>query len=325
MNKVIVTTTINPPTEAIIAFAGMKDWKLVIVGDLKTPGRYETETILGGNCCYLTPEFQVGMDKKLSDLIGWNSIQRRNFGFIYAVKELGADLVATVDDDNLPLPGWGENLLVGKKVETYFYQTTLEAFDPVGWATLKHAGLWHRGFPIQLLPDRYDGTTGCERQTVTPEVQADFWNGDPDVDAFCRIMHQPDCDFTEGKFPIAADKIGPFNSQNTFLSARVMKDYFMFPHVGRMDDIWASFYLQALGHRVVWNRASVCQVRLPPTAGANPNAGGGGHFNNLKGELLGYEHNLEIVRRIGNDPECIWEYCPGKTRRAFEQYQTHFK
>ena len=33
MKKVIVTTTINPPTEAITRFDQLEDWQLVVVGD----------------------------------------------------------------------------------------------------------------------------------------------------------------------------------------------------------------------------------------------------------------------------------------------------
>ena len=37
VNKVIVTTTINPPTEAILKYDAMPGWDLVVMGDLKTP------------------------------------------------------------------------------------------------------------------------------------------------------------------------------------------------------------------------------------------------------------------------------------------------
>tara|TARA_Y100000389_G_C17456648_1_gene518601 strand:- start:1669 stop:1788 length:120 start_codon:yes stop_codon:yes gene_type:complete len=33
----IVTTTINAPTEALIKYSKFKEWKLIVVGDLKTP------------------------------------------------------------------------------------------------------------------------------------------------------------------------------------------------------------------------------------------------------------------------------------------------
>ena len=37
MNKFIVTTTINPVTEALEKFDSMSDWNLVVIGDRKTP------------------------------------------------------------------------------------------------------------------------------------------------------------------------------------------------------------------------------------------------------------------------------------------------
>ena len=40
MKKVIVTTTINPPTKAIETFQAMTDWELVVIGDKKTPRDY---------------------------------------------------------------------------------------------------------------------------------------------------------------------------------------------------------------------------------------------------------------------------------------------
>ena len=83
--KFIVTTTIQPPTEATIRFSKKKDWNLIVVGDKKTPSQ-DYKNI---DCIYITPKMQEKINKELSDMIGWNSIQRRNFGFIYAYKEGG--------------------------------------------------------------------------------------------------------------------------------------------------------------------------------------------------------------------------------------------
>jgi hypothetical protein len=126
MKKVIVTTSINPPTEAIQKFDLMPDWTLIVIGDLKTPKDYKLK-----NGTYFAPEQQEKYDKKLSDAIGWNCIQRRNFGFLIA-HDMGAEIIATVDDDNIPLLGWGEDLMIGRQVEVNFYQTDLAAFDPIG-------------------------------------------------------------------------------------------------------------------------------------------------------------------------------------------------
>jgi hypothetical protein len=51
-------------------------------------------------------------------LVG-KSIQRRNVGFVFAYNE-GADIIATVDDDNIPYDNWGDNVLVGQEVEVRF-------------------------------------------------------------------------------------------------------------------------------------------------------------------------------------------------------------
>ena len=37
MNNAIVTTTIQPPTEATLKFCKLSNWDLIVVGDLKTP------------------------------------------------------------------------------------------------------------------------------------------------------------------------------------------------------------------------------------------------------------------------------------------------
>ena len=162
MKKVIITTTINSPTEAVLKFGKMTDWEMVVVGDRKTP-TYPLERGL-----YLAPEIQEKYDKRLSDAIGWNCIQRRNFGLLWA-KDMKADIVALVDDDNIPYEGWGQNLMIGKETEVNFYETDLPAFDPVGATNHRH--IWHRGFPLQLLPKR-DYSQKSHRKIV-PDVQAD--------------------------------------------------------------------------------------------------------------------------------------------------------
>jgi len=70
--NVIVSTTINPPTEAIERFDAMPGWDLIVVGDLKTPAEYKLKSGL-----YLSPADQEKYDAALSEAIGWNCIQRR--------------------------------------------------------------------------------------------------------------------------------------------------------------------------------------------------------------------------------------------------------
>jgi hypothetical protein len=302
--KVIVTTTVNPVTEAIERFDSLAGWHLIVIGDRKTPEPY----VLSEGT-YISPGEQEKYDKKLSDVIGWNCIQRRNFGLLWA-HDMGAEIVAVVDDDNIPFDDWGTGLMVGKEVEVNFYETDLSAFDPVG--ATNESAIWHRGYPLQLLAKR--DYSKKSKRTLKPDIQADFWNGEPDVDAVCRMEHAPDCYFDESCFPIASNKMSPFNSQNTFLSGRVLKDYFLFPHIGRMDDIWASYYVQARGYKVVYGKPSVYQDRNEHDP-----------VRDMKQEYLGYENNLNIVNALAIDSEKINDYLPEQSIRAFSLYRRHFE
>jgi hypothetical protein len=304
LKKYIVCTSINKPTLAVKKFDSMKDWKLVIVGDKKTPKNYKLK-----NGVYLSPKKQEKIDKKLSDLIGWNCIQRRNFGILYAWKN-GADVVAVVDDDNIPYKNWGKKLLINNKTSTNFYKTNSEAFDPI--SVTNHKNLWHRGFPIQILDKRYNAKK--QKKIIKPDIQADFWNGDPDIDAICRMEHHPICKFKDKYFPLASNKVSPFNSQNTFISKKVLPHYFLFPHIGRMDDIWASFYVLSKGFKVIYNKASVFQKRNEHDL-----------TKDMLKEFIGYENNLNLIKDLKKNINNINSYIPERSRLAFLRYQTHFK
>ena len=303
MKKFIVTTTINAPTKAIKLFDNMKDWKLIVIGDLKTPKDYSLK-----NGVYVSPKEQEEYNKKLSDAIGWNCIQRRNFGILKAY-DLGADIIATIDDDNIPYDDWGCNMIVDKEVNIKSYESSQIAFDPL-FAT-NHNEIWHRGFLLQILNKRDKKESNITKKI---DVQADFWNGDPDIDAICRMEHAPDCTFDKKYFPFTTSNFSPFNSQNTFLSRSVIPHYFLFPHIGRMDDIWASYYVEAKGFTVAYSKATVYQERNVHDLTVD-----------MVKEFIGYEHNLKLLNALRDNPDNINDFLPEKTKEAFEIYKEHFK
>ena len=53
-------------------------------------------------------------------------------------------------------------------------------------------------------------------------IQADLWDGDPDIDAISRMTYKPIVKYKKLK-PYASKKISPFNSQNTFFSGIIIK------------------------------------------------------------------------------------------------------
>jgi len=304
-DKVIVTTSIYSPSEALLKFAKMKDWTVIVIGDLKTPhSEYEELS----NVIYISPDDQKKRYPELSEAIGWNCIMRRNIGFIEAYR-MGAEIIATIDDDNIPYDNWGKDILVGKEIEIDCYDTGLICFDPLFVTNYKH--LWHRGFPVQLLALR-----NCTKSVkkITVDIQAGFWDGDPDIDAICRFEHDPVCSFDRECFPFTTSAFSPFNSQNTFLSRDVLKDYFVMPHVGRMDDIWASYYVEAKGYNVVYSEATVRQDRNAQDITAN-----------MEKEYIGNSNNLKLLQDLKKDPENFYKHIPEKTQKAFDLYRKYFK
>ncbi len=297
MKKFIVTTTIQPPTEATIKYSEMDGWELVVVGDKKTPHQAYKEL----NCIYLHPEEQENLNKDLSDSIGWNCIQRRNMGFLFTYLN-GADVMATVDDDNIPYDFWGEDLYIDKELDVIIYESENGYFDPL--SATKHNDLWHRGYPIEMVPTKNRiKTIGYEKRKVL--VQADLWNGDPDIDAICRLSKQPEVEF-EIKEPFASNQISPFNSQNTFISREVIPYYMMYPNVGRMDDIWASYNVQKqFPNSVIYNKASVYQKRNEHDI-----------VLDLEREIIGYRNTLLLLENKYEIPEDV--------KKSFEIYQNSF-
>lgn len=297
----IVCTTINSPTKAIERFDNLAGWELVVVGDQKTPHNYQLE-----NGVYLSPNDQVKISTELSELIGWNCIQRRNFGLLYAFNS-GAEVVCTVDDDNIPLDNWGEELFINKKALVKEYKTDSVAFDPIG--ATNYSNLWHRGFPLELIPDRnYSVSSMVE---IVPDIQADFWNGDPDIDAICRLEHKPECKFEDNYFPFTSNTFSPFNSQNTFINRKAAGDYFLFPHVGRMDDIWAAYYVLSKGNRVIYNKPTVYQARNVHNL-----------IEDMKKEYIGYENNLSLITDLKMNSEKILNYLPERSIAAWKVYRS---
>jgi len=298
MKKIIVTTTINSPTKALKLFNNMPGWELIVIGDMKTPH----EEYKDYN--YFSPDKQKERYPELSKALGWNCIQRRNIGFVEAYR-LGADIIASVDDDNIPLAGWGKNLLIGKEITIDSYDNGL-VFNPL--SVTPYPELWHRGYPLQALKTSNLKKT---KVTLTPDIQADLWNGEPDIDAVCRFMHNCDCEFDKNMKPFTSSSFSPFNSQNTFLTRNAIEDYFMFPFIGRMDDIWASYFMEALGFKVVYNKATVYQDRNPHDI-----------TSDFVKEFKGYVNTMHLLKDMKKDGSSIMNYLSVEALRAYTIYIT---
>ncbi len=295
----IATTTINKPTQALKNFAKNNNCKLIVALDKKSkPFKLKNSIVLSTN-------YQHNKWKKLSSLIGWNCIQRRNFAVLEAY-ERGAEIIALIDDDNIPYKNWFTNILVNKKINCNEVKTNKLFFDPIGYTN--HSNLWHRGYPLELVNGRK--YKKAKKKLIVPDIQANFWDGDPDIDAICRMIYKPECKFKKNHFPFFSKKIAPFNSQNTLISRNVVKDYFLFPHIGRMDDIWASFYVQSLGYKVVYSKPTVYQKRNVHNL-----------INDFSQEYIGYKNSLNLLKSLKKNSSFINNFLPKKSKDAFFEWK----
>ena len=92
-------------------------------------------------------------------------------------------------------------------------------------------------------------------------------------------------------FPFSSNKFSPFNSQNTFITRNVIKHYFLFPHIGRMDDIWASYYVESKGFKVLYNKPSVYQKRNVHDL-----------TKDMELEYIGYKNNQLLLEELKKIP-----------------------
>lgn len=317
----IVSTTIQPPTEAthkFIEFANRHGWLFVMVGDKKTPDdAYHALAAINRQFVYFSCVAQETMYPEVSEAIGWNCIQRRNLGLLYAL-ECGAEIIATVDDDNIPYDDWGQRIYVGNMLTCPQYwqndQGNLpRVFDPL--SATSHPELWHRGYPLECRETRHriDCVEGCSKILV----QANLWDGDPDIDAVARIANGPLVSF-DRRGPFVSVDLCPFNSQNTFLHRSVVPHYMVLPHVGRVDDIWGAYLMQAIllregkSHFVAFDDATVRQDRNKQNL-----------VRNLEKEIFGYDNGLRFARACVDRSSPIEEVLgllPKKARLAFDIY-----
>ena len=295
----IATTTINKPTKALKLFAKNKNCKLIVSLDKKSKKFHLKNSIV------LNTRYQEKKWPRLSKLVGWNCIQRRNFAILEAF-ERGAEIVALIDDDNIPYKNWFKNIYVNKKIRCKEIKTNKKIFDPVGYTN--YSNLWHRGLPLELVNNRKYKT--LKKNLIKPDIQANFWNGDPDIDAVCRMIFKPECNFKKSLFPFFSKTISPFNSQNTLITRKVIKDYFLFPHIGRMDDIWASFYVTSKKYRVLYNEPTVYQQRNVHNL-----------IKDFKDEYIGYVNSLKLVESLYKNPENIYNFLPKKSSLAFDEWK----
>jgi hypothetical protein len=162
--------------------------------------------------------------------------------------------------------------------------------------------MWHRGYPIQLVPTRLNNRF-IGKIKIIPLVQADLWDGEPDVDAICRLTNNHPSEKITGSFPYTCKGMTVFNSQNTFIHRTAIPDYCVVSQADRMDDIWGGIFLQKKLNNspfVIFNSPSVYQKRNYHNI-----------VNDLERELMGHYRTMELLKDSSEFDEfyCCYRDC----------------
>lgn len=297
MKVALITTTVNIPTVLQLYRACSPDVRFFVAGDRKTPEeainlcQYDIS-----NCDYL---FEQDQSKwKCSDLIGWNTIARRNIALLEALK-WGAEIIVTIDDDNIPLSMdyFDRFEMVLASPNKWEQVPTFSGIEVTGFSNWFDVGSLlvpeapHRGFPTDM-------DIGFRCNSVTNSkvgVAAGICLGDPDISAVERIANHP---IVHGLSELlrAGIVVNPntktvFNSQNTAFLRELAPCFLMCPQFGRHDDIYASLIAQRVmretGHVVHFGQPFVWQQRNSHNL-----------LRDLAAEQWGAEHILQFAELL---------------------------
>lgn len=255
MDRFIVITSINHPTEAIKKWSKIKDWQVLVVADLKTPIDWNCE-----NVKVLTVDEQKTLPLETVKLLPYNHYARKNVGYLYAIMQ-GAKFLYETDDDNIPYEFW-----------PIFYPDELDAEVSLNkekfinaYSHFCNTNVWPRGFPLEAIRQGQVKSTASQR--VSAPIQQGLANLDPDVDAIYRLVIGEEVSFSHiAPLFLGSGTYCPFNSQNTFWYPSSFQYLFLPAYVpSRVTDIWrgyiAQHFLQQRNQGVLFCSPSVFQER----------------------------------------------------------------
>jgi hypothetical protein len=231
----------------------------------------------------------------------------------------GCDILASIDDDCVPLERWGQFLRIGKKTKCFRINTKEIAYDPL--YCLSDTKSWHRGFPWELIDQRNYSWTEAE---ITPLVQQDMWIGQQDVDAVCRILERAYDEevfysATWSHMPIFSKAFSPIDTQNTFLARKVIKDFpANIPFIGRADDIWAGYLFQALHPEST--------IYCYPTVNHTQERSKESLLQDLEREMFMYRNTYEFLVTLKDTyGAATIMHLPNESLTAIELYRSYFE
>lgn len=253
-----ITTTIFPPSEALIRQTGWKDWCLLVVLDKKS-SELEYTRLNQSNVIVFSVQEQIWYSRHFSSFMNqlpWNHFARKNAGFLFAIHH-GAQAIWDFDDDNVLKNGM--KLSIPRKNQICYadypiYDSSLvyNSYVSLGAPTLP---VWPRGFPLTDILSDYTWNSTFQRVFISCNrigVVQSLADNDPDVDAIFRLTRFLPFEFRLPVKKLATTLIplGTFASLNAQACLFMHSSFWMLllpitVH-GRVSDIWRGYFGQRL-------------------------------------------------------------------------------
>jgi hypothetical protein len=255
--KYIVITSINDPTEAVKAFSLLRQYRVLVIGDAKTPKSWNHDGV-----DFISLRDQGKLPFKLAKTLPENHYCRKMIGYLLSIQR-GADFIIDSDDDNIPKPGWGFPGLSGK-----FDTVTNPGFVNI-YQAYSDRKIWPRGFPLKMIGKSFFLKNHLSKHSGEVGVWQGLADEDPDVDAIYRLTDNTPCYF-DSRDPIVLKDgvLSPFNSQNTLFRKELFSLLYLPSYVTfRFTDILRGLVAQPImwlyGYQLGFTNATVLQKRNP--------------------------------------------------------------
>ncbi len=256
--KTIVITSIFPPTTAVAHFAALCGYRLIVVGDRKTPPDWSCN-----GAQFISLDAQNKTHWSLAKVMPENHYCRKMLGYLEAIA-LGSTVIIDTDDDNIPHPHWSFPIFDA------VYDTVSEWQGFVNMYQLfTDQPIWPRGLPLQLITTQFE----LEKRISRKASRVGIWQGladdDPDVDAIYRLTCDVPCRFRQREpVVLAQGVVCPFNSQNTAFRSELFPLLYLPTDVTfRFTDILRGIVAQPImslyGFSLGFTSATVRQERNP--------------------------------------------------------------
>jgi len=265
MKQSLVLTTINIPhllidyAKNFLKYGHQKDVEILVIGDLKTPEEVNSliEQIqnLGVKAYYIDIPAQEKWLKRfpaLSEIIPYNSDNRRNLGYLMAAEQ-GADIIVVIDDDNYVDSNqdfFKAHSIVGQTLDFQVVSAENGWFNICSMLKVEpNRTIYPRGFPYSKRWK--EGRITYQKANGRIVINEGLWFGDPDIDSITRLTE--DVKVTgviKERQILDQGTYSPINTQNTAFHRDILPcAYFIIMgedirglKIDRYGDIWFGLF-----------------------------------------------------------------------------------